>query len=185
MDQQRGDLILALSLPWRTFYPSDFKSSVATSSEEFVGYFFFPVGKPVRISSIPLNILMRRGGEEIFWAVEAISHLYRGFRRLQIFPRIRSLENKRWECDERRWNLDTVQSVSFCAKFKLTLAFKVEVLYHSNKLNKRIADFSVCLKLHFTFKNEDVVNGCPTNANYIAFVNYSSLNSEILFLPLL
>lgn len=69
--------------------------------------------------------------------------------------------------------------------FKLTLAFKVEVLSHSNILNKKIVDFSVCLKLHFTFKRKEVVNGCPTNANHITFVNYSSLNSEILFLPLL
>lgn len=60
----------------------------------------------------------------------------------------------------------------------------MEVVSHSNKQNKRIVDFSVCLKLHFTFKMEEMVNGCPIHVNYITFVNYSSLNFEILFLPL-
>lgn len=81
-------------------------------------------------------------------------------------------------------NLGTVHGVSCCAKFKLSLAFKVEVILHSNKMNKKIFEFSVCSKLRFTFKMEGAVNGCPTNANCITFVNYLSLNSEILFLPL-
>lgn len=170
INKDREDLNLALSLPWRIFYQSDFKYSVAAPSEEFAG-FCFPVGKPLRVSSISLNILMRRGEEEIFDAAEGISHSFCSLRRLQTFPRIQSPEKERWECDERRWKaIESHSLMLLLLQPVLILNSPWPLKWKSSPTptnwTKGLLIFVVLSSL-LLFKGGEVVNGCRAHMHTI------------------